>query len=67
MSRKPRVSSGTARFIWLLVAAMCGFSLMIGHFAVIPGGTGWGDISFIVLFAVLGLIALFNAIRPSKT
>jgi hypothetical protein len=52
-----------SRGVWLLVAAFCAFIELAANFATNGRVNGWGDISFIVVFAAIGLIALLNAGR----
>lgn len=55
---------GLSRPIWWVIAAFCLFLELAGGFAVDGRITGWGDITFITVFALITLVAFANAIRP---
>lgn len=58
----PRVW-GMSRHVWLLVAGFCAFVEFAGAFATNGRVNGWGGVAFIVVFAVVGVIAFMNALR----
>ena len=58
----PRVW-GLSRPVWLLLAAFCGFVEFARAFATNGRVNGWGDLAFILVFAVLGVMAFVNALR----
>lgn len=47
--------------VWLLLAGFCAFAELAGWIAANGRVSGWGDILFIAVGAVIGLIALINA------
>jgi hypothetical protein len=58
----PRVW-GLSRYVWLLIAGFCAFVEFAGAFATNGRVNGRGDVAFIVVFAVVGVIAFVNALR----
>jgi hypothetical protein len=57
---------GISRPVWALVAAFCAFVEPAGWMATggrINGGLDW---LFILVFGVVGLVALINAVRPAR-
>lgn len=54
---------GLSRPVWLLVAAFSGFVEFAGAFATNGRVSGWGDVAFILVFAVVGVMASANALR----
>lgn len=54
---------GLSRPIWVLVAGFCAFAEFAGAFVTNGRIAGWDDIGFITVFAVLGVVALINAMR----
>ena len=48
---------------WLLLAVFCGFVEFAGASATNGRVTGWGDVAFILVFAVVGVTAFINALR----
>ena len=54
---------GLSRYVWLLIAGFCGFIEFAGAFATNGRINGWGDVTFVLVFAVLGVIAFINALR----
>lgn len=57
---------GVSLFVWLLVAGFCAFVEFAGWFGTNGRTNGLGDIAFIVVFAVVGVAALTNALRPVR-
>jgi hypothetical protein len=51
--------------VWLLVAGFCAFIEFVAWFATdgFKFGFSWSEMSFVVAFAAIGLVALLNAIR----
>ena len=56
---------GMSRGVWIVVAEVCVVVEFVGWSATNGRINGTGDIAFIVTFAVIGLVALLNTIRPS--
>jgi hypothetical protein len=56
-----------SRPVWLLLAGLCGFVEFSGWFSTNGRVNGWGDIAFIIGFAVLGVGALLNGLRRGRT
>jgi hypothetical protein len=54
---------GRRRIVWLLLAGFCALAEFAGAFAT-NGINGWGDVAFIVVFAVIGVVALVHARWP---
>ena len=57
---------GLSRHVWLLLACFCAFAEFAGSFATNSRISGWGDVAFIVVFAVVGVAALINALRLTR-
>jgi hypothetical protein len=58
----PRVW-GLSRHVWLLIFGFCALVELGAEFATNGRINGWGDVLFTLFFAVLGIVALLNAIR----
>ena len=58
----PRVW-GFSRNVWLLVAGFCAFVEFAGDFATGGRINGWEDVAFVLVFAIVGVIAFVNALQ----
>lgn len=52
--------------VWFLLAGFCAFVEFAGSFATNGRINGWGDLSFILVFAFVGLVALIQGFRCKR-
>ena len=57
---------GVPRVMWTAIAGFSAFFEWAGNFATGGRVMGFSDIVFIIGFAVVGVVALLNAIRPAS-
>lgn len=57
---------GLGRPVWLLIAFFCAVAQIGGWFVANGRINGWLDVGFVIVLAVAGMLAVFNAWRAGR-